>query len=57
MKRNNPTKESKVKEKYKAFSEKQLLEYSELQTWLRTVSEGTSKLYIKCLVMGDIVAY
>lgn len=49
MKRNNPTEKSKVKEKYKAFSEKQLLEYPEVQTWLRTVSEGTSKLYIKCL--------
>jgi site-specific recombinase XerD len=49
MTRANPTKKSKVKEKYKTFSEKELLEYPEVQTWLRTVSEGTSKLYIKCL--------
>jgi site-specific recombinase XerD len=49
MKRTNPTKKSKVKEKFKGFSEKQLLEYPEVQTWLRTVSEKSAKLYIKCL--------
>lgn len=48
-KENKPTKKSKVKEKFKGFSEKELLEYPEVQTWLRTVSERSGKLYIKCL--------
>jgi len=46
MTRTNPTKESKYKEKYKTFSEKQLREFQEVQTWLRTVSEKSGKQYL-----------
>lgn len=46
MTRANPTKESKYKEKYKTFSEKQLREFQEVQTWLRTVSEKSGKQYL-----------
>jgi len=49
MSRTNPTKESKVKEKFKGFSEKQLLEYPEAQTWLRTVSEKSGIQYLHAL--------
>jgi integrase len=46
MRRTNPTKDSKYKEKYKTFSEKQLREFQEVQTWLRTVSENSGKYYL-----------
>jgi len=49
MRRTNPTKDSKYKEKYKTFSEKQLLEFQEVQTWLRTVSEKSGKQYLHAL--------
>jgi integrase len=49
MRRTNPTKDSKYKEKYKTFSEKQLREFQEVQTWLRTVSEKSGKQYLHAL--------
>ena len=47
MTRANPTKEGKYKDKYKTFSEKQLREFQEVQTWLRTVSEKSGKQYLE----------
>jgi len=49
MSRANPTKKSKDKEKYKPFSEKELLKFREVQTWLRTVSERSGKQYLHAL--------
>lgn len=47
--KSNPTKNNKVKEKYKTFSEEWLLEYGEVQTWLRTVSNESQKHYLYAL--------
>jgi len=46
MSRTNPTKDGKYTEKFKHFSEKQLLEFQEVQTWLRTVSEKSANQYL-----------
>ena len=34
---------------YKSFSKKELQEYQEVQTWLRTVSSSSSKIYLNAL--------
>jgi len=49
MKRTNPTKENKNNEKYKTFSEEWLLQFREVQTWLRTVSDKSQKQYLYAL--------
>lgn len=55
MSKPNPTNKSKDKEKYKAYSNdrpttlERLLEYLEVQTWLKTVSEETGKQYLRIL--------
>lgn len=46
MQKTNPTKKSKIKEEFKSFSVKQLLEFKEVQTWLRTVSESSARRYL-----------
>ena len=49
MKRTNLTKESKNKEKYKTFSQEWLLQFREVQTWLKTVSDKSQKQYLHAL--------
>ena len=45
----NPTKKSRVKEKYKTFSVGLLLEFCEVQSWLKTVSDKSQKQYLHAL--------
>ena len=49
MSRTNPTKDGKHTGKFKTFSKKQLVEFREVQTWLRTVSEKSAKQYLHAL--------
>ncbi|MCW1296716.1 MAG: site-specific integrase [Candidatus Parvarchaeota archaeon] len=47
--KSDPTKENKNKEKYKIFSAEWLLQFKEVQTWLKTVSDKSQKQYLHAL--------
>jgi len=49
MVRTNLTKKNKDKEKYKPFSKEWLLQFREVQTWLKTVSERSQTQYLYAL--------